>query len=79
METRVTNNDAVSFLIIDGTEPSDYMIQYNCTAINQFGEDSVIISLREEGERTFICHTIGCQNNIIFLHIYLVIDVSGSL
>lgn len=48
VETRVTNNDAVSFLIIDGTEPSDYTMQYNCTAINQFGEDSLIISLREE-------------------------------
>lgn len=57
----MTNNDAVSFLIIDGTEPSDYTMQYNCTAINQFGEDSLIISLREEGERSFICHTMSVR------------------
>ncbi|KAM4016157.1 kin of IRRE-like protein 2 isoform 2-T2 [Anomaloglossus baeobatrachus] len=48
VETRVTNSGAVSFLIIDGTEPSDYTMPYNCTAINQYGEDSVIISLRQQ-------------------------------
>ncbi|XP_069803195.1 kin of IRRE-like protein 2 isoform X3 [Dendropsophus ebraccatus] len=48
VETRVTNTGAVSFLIIDGTEPSDYTVPYNCTAMNQYGEDSVIISLRQQ-------------------------------
>ncbi|KAM9299525.1 kin of IRRE-like protein 2 [Gastrophryne carolinensis] len=48
VETRVTSSGAESFFIIDGAEPSDFTSQYNCTAINQYGEDSVIINLKQE-------------------------------
>ncbi|XP_063798271.1 kin of IRRE-like protein 2 isoform X2 [Pseudophryne corroboree] len=48
VETRVTDSGAVSLLVIDGTEPSDYTAPFNCTAVNQFGEDSAIISLRQQ-------------------------------
>lgn len=59
VETRVTNSGAVSFLIIDGTEPSDYTMPYNCTAINQYGEDSMIISLRQQGESSLDTKSVG--------------------
>ncbi|KAM4652881.1 kin of IRRE-like protein 2 [Discoglossus pictus] len=73
VETRVTNEGAVSFLIIDETEQSDYQNEYNCTAMNQFGEDSVIISLRQQAALPLTLLVIALGSGTLCLFVLVTI------
>ncbi|XP_053308342.1 kin of IRRE-like protein 2 [Spea bombifrons] len=75
VETRATNNGAVSYLIIDGTEHSDFLTEYNCSAINQFGEDSVIISLRQQAvlPLTLLAIALGSGTLCLFVLVTIIV------
>ncbi|KAM4702998.1 kin of IRRE-like protein 2 [Rhinophrynus dorsalis] len=75
VETRVTEMGAVSFLIIDGTEQSDYLTEYNCSAQNQFGEDSVIISLRQQASLPLTLLAIALGSGTLCLFVLVTISV----
>ncbi|XP_053545811.1 kin of IRRE-like protein 2 [Bombina bombina] len=75
VETRVTNEVAISYLIIDATEQSDYLNEYNCSAQNQFGEDSVIISLRQQAALPLTFLAIALASGTLFLFVMVIIFV----
>ncbi|XP_041426592.1 kin of IRRE-like protein 1 [Xenopus laevis] len=69
VETQVTEVGVVSYLVIDGTEQSDFYTEFNCSAINQYGEDSVIVSLRQQATLplTFLLIAVGLGTLCIFV------------
>ncbi|KAM8927868.1 kin of IRRE-like protein 2 [Pelodytes ibericus] len=75
VETRVNNEGAVSILVIEGTEQSDFLTEYNCSALNQFGEDSVIISLRQQAALPLTLLAIALGSGTLCLFVLVIISV----
>ncbi|CAH2318283.1 kin of IRRE 2 [Pelobates cultripes] len=75
VETRVTNEEAASFLIIDGAEQSDFQTEFNCSALNEFGEDSIIISLRQQAALPLTLLAIALGSGTLFLFVLVTISV----
>ncbi|XP_075462255.1 kin of IRRE-like protein 2 [Ascaphus truei] len=75
VETRVTDGGAVSFLIVDGTEQSDFLTEYNCSAQNLFGEDSVLISLRQQAALPLTLLAIALGSGMLCLFVLVMISV----
>ncbi|KAM3830327.1 kin of IRRE-like protein 2 [Vipera latastei] len=48
VDTVVTEQGVLSFLLIDPTHDDDFALPYNCTAWNRFGARSVAVSLRRQ-------------------------------
>ncbi|KAE8594573.1 hypothetical protein XENTR_v10019700 [Xenopus tropicalis] len=69
VETEVTEVGAISVLVIDGAEQSDFLTEFNCSAINQYGEDSVIVSLRQQAALplTLLLIAVGSGTLCIFV------------
>uniref|UniRef100_A0A8C5QY42 Ig-like domain-containing protein n=1 Tax=Leptobrachium leishanense TaxID=445787 RepID=A0A8C5QY42_9ANUR len=75
VETRVSEEGALSFLVIDGTEPSDYLSEYNCSALNEFGQDSLIISLRQQAALPVTLLVIALGSGLLFLFVLVTISI----
>ncbi|KAG8431570.1 hypothetical protein GDO86_018140 [Hymenochirus boettgeri] len=75
VDTQVTEEGAVSFLVIDGAHQSDFLNEYNCSAVNEFGDDSVIISLRQQAALPFTLLVIAIGSGTLGILVLVVTSV----
>ncbi|XP_069460982.1 kin of IRRE-like protein 2 [Ambystoma mexicanum] len=69
-----TENGVLSSLVIDETQEADFHISYNCTAWNQFGFHSAIITLKKQDVLPLMIIAASVASGVAFL-LFLIIVI----